>query len=41
MSFLCLGLAAREAMAVDDERMITTSFPSFRALMENLGARFS
>jgi 3-phosphoshikimate 1-carboxyvinyltransferase len=41
MSFLCLGLAAQQPMAVDDERMITTSFPSFRALMENLGARFS
>jgi 3-phosphoshikimate 1-carboxyvinyltransferase len=41
MSFLCLGLAARETMAVDDERMIMTSFPSFRALMENLGASFS
>jgi len=41
MSFLCLGLAAREPMAVDDDRMITTSFPSFRPLMENLGARFS
>jgi 3-phosphoshikimate 1-carboxyvinyltransferase len=41
MSFLCLGLAAQEPMAVDDDSMITTSFPSFRALMENLGARFS
>ncbi len=33
MSFLCLGLAAQEPMAVDDDRMIMTSFPSFRALM--------
>jgi 3-phosphoshikimate 1-carboxyvinyltransferase len=41
MSFLCLGLAAQKAMTVDDERMITTSFPSFRSLMEGLGARFS
>jgi 3-phosphoshikimate 1-carboxyvinyltransferase len=41
MSFLCLGLGAQTPMAVDDDRMITTSFPSFRALMENLGARFS
>jgi len=41
MSFLCLGLAAQKPMAVDDDRMITTSFPGFRALMENLGAQFS
>ncbi len=41
MSFLCLGLAAEAPMTVDDDRMIMTSFPSFRALMENLGARFS
>jgi len=41
MSFLCLGLAAQKPMAVDDDRMITTSFPGFRALMEGLGAQFS
>jgi len=41
MSFLCLGLAAQKPMTVDDERMITTSFPAFRSLMEGLGARFS
>jgi 3-phosphoshikimate 1-carboxyvinyltransferase len=40
MSFLCLGLASRKPMAVDDSRMIATSFPSFRAVMEGLGARF-
>jgi 3-phosphoshikimate 1-carboxyvinyltransferase len=40
MSFLCLGLAARRGMAVDDTSMIATSFPSFRPLMEKLGARF-
>jgi len=41
MSFLCLGLASRKPMAVDDCRMIATSFPTFRKLMEELGASFS
>jgi 3-phosphoshikimate 1-carboxyvinyltransferase len=41
MSFLCLGLAARAPMAIDDDAMIATSFPGFRGLMESLGARFS
>jgi 3-phosphoshikimate 1-carboxyvinyltransferase len=41
MSFLCLGLGSEQSMAVDDERMIATSFPAFRPLMERLGARFS
>ncbi|MGB6176862.1 MAG: 3-phosphoshikimate 1-carboxyvinyltransferase [Methylocella sp.] len=40
MSFLCLGLASRRPMAVDDQRMIATSFPGFQTLMEQLGARF-
>ena len=40
MSFLCLGLASRRPMAIDDSSMIATSFPEFRALMEQLGARF-
>ena len=40
MSFLCLGLAARRPMAIDDQRMIATSFPQFQQLMEGLGARF-
>jgi 3-phosphoshikimate 1-carboxyvinyltransferase len=41
MSFLVMGLAAQKAVAVDDETMIATSFPSFRSLMGGLGARFS
>ncbi len=41
MSFLVMGLAARDAVSVDDQTMIATSFPSFRALMENLGGRFA
>ena len=40
MSFLCLGLASRRPMAIDDSSMIATSFPEFQALMEQLGARF-
>ncbi len=40
MSFLCLGLASRRPVAIDDSAMIATSFPKFQALMEELGARF-
>lgn len=38
MSFLCLGLAARAPIAVDDGGPIATSFPGFVALMRGLGA---
>jgi 3-phosphoshikimate 1-carboxyvinyltransferase len=38
MSFLVLGTAAREAVAVDDGAPIDTSFPGFVALMNGLGA---
>jgi 3-phosphoshikimate 1-carboxyvinyltransferase len=41
MSFLCLGLASRAPMAIDDRTMIATSFPGFAAEMARLGARFS
>jgi len=41
MSFLVMGLAAERPVAVDDERMIETSFPTFRPLMAALGADFS
>jgi len=41
MSFLVMGLASENKVTVDDETMIATSFPSFRPLMEGLGARFS
>lgn len=40
MSFLVLGLAADRPVAVDDTAMIATSFPTFRGLMEGLGAEF-
>ena len=41
MSFLVMGLATREPMAVDDAAMIATSFPAFRPAMERLGAHFN
>ena len=31
MSFLCLGLASRRPMAIDDASMIATSFPKFQS----------
>ena len=40
MSFLIMGLASREPMAIDDAAMIATSFPEFRPTMERLGAKF-
>ncbi len=39
MSFLVLGLAAREPVAIDDGSAIETSFPGFAQLMNGLGAR--
>jgi len=39
MSFLCLGLAARKPVSVDDGGPIATSFPMFESLMRSLGAR--
>jgi 3-phosphoshikimate 1-carboxyvinyltransferase len=38
MSFLVLGMAAEEAVTVDDGAPIATSFPEFRAMMTGLGA---
>jgi len=40
MSFLVMGLASAQPVTVDDTSMIATSFPEFRALMEEIGARF-
>ena len=39
MSFLCLGLASKEAVTVDDAAPIATSFPVFTSLMGELGAQ--
>jgi 3-phosphoshikimate 1-carboxyvinyltransferase len=41
MSFLCLGLAAEAPVTIDDESMIATSFPTFKASMTMLGASFA
>jgi 3-phosphoshikimate 1-carboxyvinyltransferase len=38
MAFLCLGLASRAPVSVDDGSPIATSFPAFEALMRGLGA---
>jgi 3-phosphoshikimate 1-carboxyvinyltransferase len=40
MAFLTMGLAARDAVSVDDVSMIATSFPEFEKLMRDLGADF-
>ncbi len=40
MAFLTMGLASAQPVTVDDARMIATSFPEFRALMERIGAKF-
>ncbi len=41
MSFLCLGLASRAAISVDDASPIATSFPVFEGLMRALGAQIT
>jgi 3-phosphoshikimate 1-carboxyvinyltransferase len=39
MSFLVLGMASKDGVAVDDGATIDTSFPGFARLMNGLGAR--
>jgi 3-phosphoshikimate 1-carboxyvinyltransferase len=41
MSHLVMGLAADEAVAVDEPGMIATSFPGFVSLMQGMGAEIS
>ncbi|NNG05013.1 MAG: 3-phosphoshikimate 1-carboxyvinyltransferase [Inquilinus sp.] len=41
MSFLVLGLAAREPVALDDAEPIETSFPGFSTLLNGLGAKIA
>ncbi|MBY0225837.1 MAG: 3-phosphoshikimate 1-carboxyvinyltransferase [Hyphomicrobium sp.] len=41
MAFLTMGLASEKPVTVDDTAMIATSFPSFRDLMERLGATYA
>ncbi len=40
MAFLVLGLNADRPVQVDDMTFVATSFPTFRGLMQGLGARF-
>jgi 3-phosphoshikimate 1-carboxyvinyltransferase len=39
MSFLVMGMASQQPVAVDDAEAIETSFPGFEALMNGLGAK--
>ncbi len=41
MSFLVMGLGARQSVTVDSGEMIATSFPNFVELMQSLGAQIS
>ena len=41
MSFLCLGMASKKSVGIDDSASIETSFPNFLELMEGIGANFS
>lgn len=41
MSFLVLGMAAKQPVQVDDTAPIATSFPGFTRLMNGLGARIA
>ena len=41
MSFLVMGLAARQPVTVDSADMIATSFPDFVPLMQSLGAQIA
>ena len=38
MSFLVLGMAAKQPVSIDDASPIVTSFPIFESLMSGLGA---
>ena len=39
MSFLCLGLATKNPITIDDYSPVTTSFPNFKDLITNLGGQ--
>jgi len=41
MSFLCAGMASKQAITVDDAGPIATSFPIFQTLMGGLGAQLT
>ena len=39
MSMLIFGLVSTNPIVVDDIRMIKTSFPNFKGILEKIGAR--
>jgi len=39
MSFLVMGMIAKDSVSIDDTEHIGTSFPSFVQLMNGLGAK--
>jgi len=41
MSFLCLGMATKDPVRLDDGGPVATSFPIFEPLMKELGARIT
>ena len=41
MSFLCLGMASKKPVSIDDSAPVATSFPNFMPLMTELGAAFT
>ena len=41
MAFLCMGLAAKRPVSIDDGAAIATSFPIFESLMKGLGANIT
>lgn len=41
MSFLVMGMASSDPITIDDDSMISTSFPSFVGLMQSLGAHLA
>ena len=41
MSFVVMGLAARQPVTVDSAGMIATSFPDFVPLMRSVGAHIA
>ena len=40
MSYLVMGMASKQPVAIDDASPIETSFPGFETLMSGLGASF-
>jgi 3-phosphoshikimate 1-carboxyvinyltransferase len=38
MSFAVAGLVSSDGVTIDDMRPVATSFPTFTALLQNLGA---